>query len=56
MMFTQLERLKKDLQEQEHYKRRLIKQGRTSAAKRISDKQDFLRKHIEQFEETICYH
>lgn len=56
MMFTQLERLKKDVQEQEHYKRKLMKQGRENAAKRISDKQAYLKEYIKQFEETVCYH
>lgn len=55
MMFSQLERLKRDLQEQEFYKRRLIKQGRTNAANRIAAKQEFLKKHIEEFEENVCY-
>jgi len=55
MMFSQLERLKRDLQEQEFYKRRLIKQGRTNAASKIAEKQEFLKKHIEEFEENVCY-
>ena len=54
-MFSQLERLKRDLQEQEFYRRRLLKEGRTNAAKKISDKQAFLKKHIQDFEENIIY-
>lgn len=56
MMFTQLERLKKDFREQEFYKRRLIKQGRENAAKKIGDKQEFLLRHIEQFDAIVCHH
>lgn len=52
-MTTQLERLHQDVQELEHYIKKLQKRGSTDRAAKIASKKQFLIKHIAEIQRVM---
>ena len=53
MLVSQIDRLKKDYRELEHYERKLIKQGRDTLVRQMKLKRDYLGRSIKDLEEQL---
>mgnify|MGYP000031556917 CR=1 FL=1 len=53
MLVSQIDRLKKDYRELEHYERKLIKQGRDKVVRNMKLKREYLGKSIKDLEEQL---
>ena len=53
MLVSQIERLKKDYRELEHYERKLMKQGRDKTLRQMKSKREYLGRSIKDLEEQL---
>ena len=53
MLVSQIDRLKKDYRELEHYERKLIKQGRDKVVRQMKMKREYLGRSIKDLEEQL---
>lgn len=53
MLVSQIDRLKKDYRELEHYERKLIKQGRDKVVRNMKLKREYLGKSIKDLEDQL---
>ena len=53
MLVSQIDRLKKDYRELEHYERKLVKQGRDTLVRQMKLKRDYLGRSIKDLEEQL---
>ncbi len=53
MLVSQIDRLKKDYRELEHYERKLIKQGRDKVVRHMKLKREYLGKSIKDLEDQL---